>query len=210
MKYYPQPAISLRKLINKKFVTMKLTGSWKGLIGTPECAGSWIIFGDSGQGKTTFSLKLMRYLTDFKKCAYLPLEEGTKLTFKDAVQKANLLPVASKIKIWENYSVKDINEELIKSRAPSIVFIDSLQYLKMNRKSTNQLTNFQYKELLIRHPTTLFVFISHGKNGEPKGALAESIYFGSDVCLSVKDFVVEPNKSRYGGKHPLNMNDLNN
>lgn len=206
MKHYPNRAVSIAKLARKKFKLMKLTGEYKDLIGTPECAGSWIIYGDSGHGKTTFSLRLLKYLTKFKKCAYLPLEEGTKLTFKDAILNANLLSVSSKVKIWEGFTVQDLDIELKKPKAPEIVFIDSLQYLKMTKKSVNQLTNFEYKELLERHPSTLFIFISHAKNEAPKGALAESVYFGSDVCLQVKNFSITPVKSRYGGNSIMNLN----
>jgi predicted ATP-dependent serine protease len=205
MQHFPRPAISLDKLARKKFVLIPFEGEMQNLIGTPECSGSWIIYGGSGEGKTTFSLRLMKYWTKFKKCAYLPLEEGTKLTFKQAISSANLLSVSSKVKIWDEYTVQDLDIELKKPKAPEVVFIDSLQYLKMTAKSVNQLTNFEYMNLLKRHPKKLFIFISHAKKGEPKGALAEAVYYGSDVCLYVNDFMVSPVKSRYGGNTTLTL-----
>lgn len=208
MQHFPNRAVSITKLARKKFKLMKFTGEYKDLIGTPECSGSWIIYGDSGQGKTTFSLQLLKYLTKFKKCAYLPLEEGTKLTFKQAIVNANLISSSARVRIWESFTVQDLDIELAKPKAPSVVFIDSLQYLKMQAKSVNQLTNFEYKELLERHPKTLFIFISHAKNNEPKGAIAESVYYGSDVCLHIKEFTVIPVKSRYGGKISMNLNPI--
>ena len=205
MKHFPKPAVSIEKLARKKFVLMNFTGQWKDLIGTPECSGSLLVYGGSGAGKTTFSLRFLKYITHFKKCAYIPLEEGTKLTFKDAITNANLLPVSARVKIWEGYTVEDIDIELSKPKAPDVVFIDSLQYLKMTSKSVNELTKFEYKELLERHPKKLFVFVSHAKKNEPRGALAESVYYGSDVCLFVDDFTVYPAKSRYGGKIPMEL-----
>ena len=200
-------AVSPQKFSRKKFKTMKFTGKYKELLGTPECSGSWIIFGDSGNGKTTTSLELLKYLTNFKKCAYVPLEEGVQLSFQQAFNQANLLSVSSQFKLWPDYTVKDLDEELSKPRAPQIIFIDSVQYLRMNDESYSELTKFEYMELLKRHPKTLFIFISHAKNNEPKGALAEAVYYGSHICMWVKDFVVYPKKNRFGGKTPLELND---
>lgn len=207
MKYFANPAMSIDKLARRKFVLIPFDNEWKDLIGTPECAGSWIVYGNSGNGKTTFSLQLLKYMAKFKKCAYLPLEEGTKLTFKQAIQRANLVSVSNKVKIWDNYTVQDLDAELPKPKSPDVIFIDSLQYLRMHAKSPNQLTSFEYLDLLKRYPKKLFVFISHAKNNEPKGALAESVYFGSDVCLYVDNFKVQPRKSRYGGKVVFELNN---
>lgn len=205
MIHIPLPSVSISKLTKKKFILMPFEGAFKDLIGRPECAGSWLIYGDSGNGKTSFSLKLLKYITSFKKCAYIPLEEGTKLTFKEAVERANLLSVSSRVKIWEAHTVEDLDIELKKPKSPEVIFIDSLQYFKMNANSVNELTKFEYMELLKRHPKKLFIFVSHAKKDEPKGALAESVYFGSDVCLFVKDFVVYPKKSRYKGSEPMKL-----
>lgn len=206
MKHFPRPATSISKLTKKKYKLLQFDGPFKDLIGTPECAGSWIIYGNSGNGKTTIAMRLLKYMTKFKKCAYVPLEEGTKLTFQEAVKSANLLSVSSKVKIWEDYTVQDLDIELKKNAAPEVVFIDSLQYLKMTEKSVNELTKFEYKELLKKHPNTLFIFISHAKKNEPKGSLAESVYYGSDVCLYIEDFVAYPKKSRYKGTIPYELN----
>ena len=198
-------SVSPQKFARKKFITMQFTGKYKDLLGTPECSGSWIIYGDSANGKTTTSLQILKYLTNFKKCAYVPLEEGVRLSFQQAFNEANLLSVSAKFKLWPDYTVQDIDQELSKSRAPEIIFIDSLQYLRMNDQSYNELTKFEYLELLKRHPKTLFIFISHAKNNEPKGALAEAVYYGSHICLWVNEFVVHPKKNRFGGKTPLEL-----
>lgn len=205
MRHYPKPAISIDKLLRKKFKVMAFEGEFKDLIGTPECSGSWIIYGASGNGKTSLCLKILKYMTKFKKCAYIPLEEGTKMTFQEAVKGANLLSASSKVKLWEGYTIEDIDIELAKPKAPEVIFIDSIQYLKMAHNSVNELTKFEYMDLLNRHPKKLFVFVSHAKKNEPKGALAESVYYGSDVCILIDDFTAYPTKSRYKGKTPMKL-----
>ena len=94
-------------------------------------------------------------MTKFKKCAYIPLEEGTKMTFQEAVKGANLLSASSKVKLWEGYTIEDIDIELSKPKAPEVIFIDSIQYLKMAHNSVNELTKFEYMDLLNRHPKKL-------------------------------------------------------
>lgn len=170
----------------------------------PECSGSWIIYGASGNGKTTFSLLLMKYLCEFKKCAYLSLEEGEKLSFQMAVQRAGLDTIGSKAVLWFNYDFNLLINELESPRSPKVVFIDSVQYF-FNSETNRGLTKNEYKELIRRFPTKLFIFISHEKNGMPKGALADAIYYDSDVCLRVRNFEALPAKSRYGGNQPLKI-----
>ena len=195
-----KPALSIKKLTQKKFKLMNFTGAYKDLIGTPECSGSWLIYGHSGNGKTTFALMLMKYLCSFKKCGYITIEEKSKLSFQKAIEDANLLSVSSKVKIWVDYSVEDLETEISKPKAPDIIFVDSIQYLRKTHQSFQEISKFEYKELIDKYPKKLFVFISHAKKGEPKGSLAEAAYYFSDVCIKIHDFTAIPMKARYGGK----------
>lgn len=198
-------AISIKNFINKKFTTMNIPLILKAFLGAPECSGSWIVFGESGNGKTTFSLQLMHFLCDEYKSAYLSLEEGMKLTFQKAVRDANLLAKGSKVTLWHDLGLLDLRKKLNESRSPRIIFIDSVQYLRSHDKSTQEISKFDYIELLREFPNKLFVFISHADKGKPKGSLADSIYFGSDICIEVKDFVAIPTKNRCGGTESYNI-----
>jgi len=199
------PAVSLKKLVRKKYKVMKFQGAYKELIGTPECAGSFIIYGDSGHGKTSFALGLMEYITSFYKCAYLPLEEGMKLSFQQAITRANLLSANAHVKLWPDFSLEELRAELSKPKAPRVIFIDSAQYVLATKQSYQVITNIEYKQFIKEFPNTLFIWISHAKKGEPKGALAEAIYYDADVCLEVKNFQAIPRKSRYGGNKPFEI-----
>ena len=201
-------AIGVKEFERQKFKVMAFKSPFKELIGEPECSGSMIIYGESGHGKTTFALRLMKYISKFYKCAYVSIESALKKSFQDIVKGSNLRSVARKVQLWEELTVADLYEKLKKPRAPKIVFIDSLQYLQLNDESMNQLTSFQYKKLIKDFPNVLFIFISHAKNGEPKGALAEAVYYGSDTCLLVDDFIIYPKKARFGGHKPLELKDL--
>jgi|SRR5690554_53172 len=201
-----KPAVSVKKFSKKEFDTLDFKGEWKDLLGTPAMGGSWIIYGDSGNGKTTFALKLLKYLLNFKKCAYIPLEEGLFLSFQKALNRENLVSKSAKLKLWEDYRIEDLNKELSKPRAPEFIFLDSLQYVRMNKESVNQITKFEYLELLKQHPTKTFIFISHADKNQPRGALGKDVFYGSHVCLFVESFVIYPKKNRFEGTEPMDIN----
>lgn len=198
-------AISVDKLLRKKFTIIKLNDALEKLMGNLECSGSVLIYGDSGNGKTTFSLQLAKALCQTKKVGYNSIEEKAKYSFQQAIKKANILSVKSKFKLWVSLTVEELIEELSKKKSPDVVFIDSIQYLRMSEKSSNELTKFEYKDLINMFPNKLFIWISHEKNGEPKGALADAVYYDSDTCIQVCDYVASPVKSRLGGKEPYNI-----
>ena len=193
-------SISVEKLLRKKFKVIELQNEFQELIGNPECAGSFIIYGPSANGKTTFAVQLLKEFCKSKKVGYNSIEEKAKFSFQNALKRGNILSVKGKLKIWISLSVEELTEELIKPKSPDVVFIDSVQYLRMTQRSVNQLTLFEYKNLINRFPNKLFIFISHAKKGEPKGSLAESILHDADVGIYIKDFIATPTKSRYGGK----------
>ena len=60
-------AINAKELLGKSFDVLDFDGAWLGLIGKPEVKGSWIIWGQSGNGKTRFALQLAKYLARFGK-----------------------------------------------------------------------------------------------------------------------------------------------
>ena len=53
-------AYTYEDLARKKYKTLPLKGAWKEHLGEIERAGSILIYGDSGHGKTTYALQLMR------------------------------------------------------------------------------------------------------------------------------------------------------
>lgn len=71
----PRKAISNKNVADAKFDPAPFDGPFKAALGRPELKGSWLIFGKSGSGKTTFALQLAKYLTRFvDKVAFDSLE----------------------------------------------------------------------------------------------------------------------------------------
>ncbi|MEI7488345.1 MAG: hypothetical protein WCJ72_13240 [Chryseobacterium sp.] len=188
------PAYSYSDLAKMKFKTLAFEGEWKDLIGTPEVAKSWIIWGKSGNGKTRFTLQLAKYLAGFQKVYYNSLEEGLSLSFKKALDEVNMKSVGSNF-CFQDEKLAQMRARLDKDRSPNIVIIDSLQHFKIKESD--------YYSLLEDYPKKLFIFISHAQGAEPKGELADEIRYNSNVKIRVHQFVASPvENTRYGGKKP--------
>lgn len=175
--------------------TVNFDGAWLESFGNPELKGSWIIWGNSGNGKTTFCLQLAMYFTRFCKVVYNSMEEGLSKSMQESIAR---LPVESvskyRFKLLDKMSLPELRELLGKRNSPRVVVIDSLQYTGLNYS--------QYKELTDAYKSKLFIFVSHADGREPKGEVAKSVRYDSNVKVYVKNFTAYP-QSRYGGGEPF-------
>ena len=184
-------AISVDQLIKKKFKTMRFDGPFEKSIGDiVERSGSWILYGDSGHGKTTFSLILAKYLTKFGRVAYDTIEEGARLSFQKAIVRQNFTKLQARKFIILSEGIEELKVRLHKQKSPDFIIIDSLQYTFLTKK--------EYKDLIDEFPTKLFIWISHADGKKPKGTLARDVEYHADVKMRIEGFKVIM-KSRYGG-----------
>jgi len=84
-------ALTARNVLTTKFNTLGFDGVWRDAVGDPPRTGSWIIYGDTKNGKTTFAMMLSKYLTAFGRVAYNSVEEGNSRTIQMAVDRGGLL-----------------------------------------------------------------------------------------------------------------------
>ena len=190
--------MSINQLLTKKRKEINFDGEWFDLIGHPEVKGLWLIWGQSGQGKTRFALQLTKYLAlkDYK-VAYISLEEGDSKSLSKAFLETGVADCQRKIVVWYEMIAKDIIKKLNLQRSPQIVFIDSLQHLRKNYA--------WYIKLKERFPKKLFIIISHAnENNKPDGKAAKSVHYDAFVKIQVKDFIAYAT-SRYGGGTPFTI-----
>ena len=178
----PQPkrAVSVEALRRKKFKEMDLTQDFKKLLGTPERSGSWIVYGESGQGKSSFLMQLAKALTPFGRVAYNSLEEGARKSMQDLMNDFAMHEVSGRFVILDREQIPELMERLEKQRSPEIIIIDSVQY--------SFLTKAAYKEMLNRFPSKLFIFSSHAKGKEPAGAIGSAIKYDADIKIHIEGF----------------------
>ena len=190
-------AISVDNLLSKKFKVLDFDGEWKEFMGKPERSGCWFVWGNSGNGKTTFLLSLAKYLCRFDRVLFDSLEEGTRLSLQMAAERVNIKEVRRRLTFLHRESIEELKERLRKHKSQRIVFIDSYQYTGLNKKT--------FMQLMDEFPNHLFIFNSHAEGKQPEGRSAKSIRYHADVKIWVEGYRAIASPSRYGGGKPFTI-----
>ena len=176
-------AISNKSVLAAQFETADFDGPFLASFGRPELRGVWLIWGDSGSGKTTFTLQLCKYLAGFRRVAYDSLEQGLSLSLQKAWERVGMAEAGSNIILLNKEDLPELRARLRKRKSPEIIVIDSLQYLdKFYMK--------QFKDLKAEFPDKLFVFISQADKAgkDPDGYIAKKIRYDADIKIKVEGF----------------------
>lgn len=185
-------AISVQQLYNTKRNLIELSPALQKHIGTPEVKGSWIIWGGSGNGKTSYALQLAKELSEHERVAYNSLEEGNSQSFALACKRHNMHECQGRfVLIQDDYN--KLIKRLKRHKSPNIVITDSYQYMGMNFN--------QYKDLLAMFPDKLFIWISHAEGRLPEGRTAKRVRYDAFVKVFVEGYTAQA-VSRYGGGKP--------
>lgn len=174
-------AISNKNVVDAHFEVADFSGKWLDSFGRPELRGAWIIYGGSGCGKTTFALKLCKYLSTYCKVAYDTLEQGLSLSFQTAWKRVNMEEAGAKVVVLDKESIADLRERLAKRKSSDVVIIDSITCLV-------GFTKRDFVSLLRDFPNKLFIFLAHEKNGRPDPAIAETVRRLSEVKIRVDGY----------------------
>ena len=173
-------AISNKNVLAAQFETAEFTGEYLASFGRPELRGVWLIWGDAGSGKTTFTLMLCKYLAGFRRVAYNSLEQGLSLSLQRAWERVEMADAGTNIILLNKEELPELRARLCKRKSPEIIVIDSVQYLDgFNKK--------HFKDLKNDFPDKLFVFICHEKNGRPAG-FGQTLRYDADIKIHIEGF----------------------
>ncbi|MBN1116350.1 MAG: hypothetical protein JXA77_04045, partial [Bacteroidales bacterium] len=173
-------AISMTQLLTKKFSLLPFDGQWEESFGKPELAGSWLIWGQSGSGKTRFTLQLCKYLSKFGRIAYNSREEGAGPTIQKAFIETGMDDVKRGSIILINESIDELFARLKRKKSPQIVITDSVQYSGMNYRD--------YCRFKDAFRSKLLIFISHADGKEPSSRTAKSIRYDADIKIRCEGY----------------------
>lgn len=187
---------TMYQFLTSEHEVMHFDAEWKDLIGEPAFSGTWIIWGQSGSGKTRFTIRLANYLMKFGTVLYNSLEEGNARSLQRAFAAEGFTPETKGIVVMDRVPISELSERLSKRKSPRIVIIDSLQYTRMSYND--------YIALKEKHLDKLFIYISHAKGKEPRGATAESVRYDADVKIHVEGYRAFA-VSRHGGGIPYTI-----
>lgn len=176
--------MSLHELQSKQFKTLDFMGEWKKLIGTPEQNFALMIYGQPGNGKSTFAVNLSEYLANnFGYVLYNSAEEGVSLSLQDKLKKIN----SEELRVSSFKDFEGIKKHLKQSLSKFIV-LDSVNHMN--------LTPEQVEELKKIDPTRGFITIHQvTKTGEFKGD--NKFLHNCDIEIIVDEFVPLVKKNRY-------------
>ncbi len=189
-------AISVSQLEAMTFNELPFEGDWHELIGNPELSGSWLIWGDSGNGKTRFALQLCKYLAKFCRVAYNSMEEGASKSMKKAFREVGMNEVKCAVILLDNEPIDELKVRLRRRRSPDVVVIDSIQYSGLNYRD--------YVALRAEFKNKLFILISHADGKNPAGRTAKSIRYDAFVKIRIEGYRAFA-LSRYGGGKPYTI-----
>lgn len=171
--------LSVNQLLNMKFETINWNGPFSTAFGQPESCGVWLIWGNSGNGKTSFTMQLVKELAHFAPVLYNSLEEGKKLTMQLTLAKLNMADTKHKVYIGSD-SMTELDERLSKRKAPRFIVIDSVQYTGMTYPAY-----VRFKE---KHRDKLLIFISHATGKNPSNRTAVGIKYDADLKIWVEGY----------------------
>lgn len=180
--------------MERTFDVYPFEGEWKASFAEPEKNFRAIIYGHPGNGKTEFCIKLAKYLAGYTKVYYNSFEQGISKSLQDALARNGMMDVQGKVIFGDKESVEEMHERLSKRNGPSVVVIDSRDYMN--------LTTAQFKGLIEAFPHKAFVIVCWEAGGKPKGEYAKAIEYMCDIKIHVRNFRAYP-RCRYGGNVPF-------
>lgn len=173
-------ALTVNEVISRKRHTFPFTGAWADAFGQPECTGIWFIWGNSGNGKSSFLMQLCKELCKYDRVLYDSMEEGTSLTMHQSLQRHGMNEAGRRFRLLDDEDVDELSERLSKRKSWNIVVIDSFQY--------TGLTYEGYKALKRRCKDKLLIFISHAQGRSPRGSAATSVMYDATLKIWVEGF----------------------
>lgn len=172
-------ALSASNILEAKFKTFAFDGEWEQAFNQPESKGVWIVWGNSGSGKSGFAMQLSKYMTKFGRVLYNSLEEGNCKSMQDKLDLYKMGEVNTKFNVV-SYDLETLEKHLESSRSPKIIIIDSLQYLELNYK--------KYKDFKEKYKNKTIIFISHAEGKYPEGRLAKKVMYDAYIKIQVEGY----------------------
>lgn len=183
-------ALSVRDILDKKYDTFPFEGKWREAFDRPERVGVWFIWGNSGNGKSSFVMQLCKELCKYDRVIYDSLEEGACLTVQNSLRMHGMSEVNRRL-FFIQEDMEALKVRLRQHKSSGIVVVDSLQYTCMTYKN--------YIALKEAFPGKLFIFVSHASGKNPKGDTATSVMYDATLKIWVEGGVAF-SKGRFIGE----------
>lgn len=176
---------SVKNIEDRTYSFVPFTPRFEALFGQTEATGNWIVYGKSGQGKTSFVLQLAREFDELgKRVLFVSLEMGDSYDFQQSLAKAGIRSGCSNILFTDSCSPDDLTEYLSKQRSADVVIIDSLQYFI----DLYKVRAADFINLRTRFKKKVFIYISHMKGNDVDGDTAYDLKKDAFKRIHVEHF----------------------
>lgn len=173
-------AMTVQELLHKKRNVFPFEGPWRDAFGEPERTGVWFVWGQSGNGKTSFVMQLIGELCKYDRVAFDSLEEGDSLSMREKLVRHGLTNAGNRLHLLDAEPIAALEERLARRKSYNIVVIDSFQYTQMSYKDY-----IRFKEA---HKDKLIIFISHAQGKLPRGSAATGVMYDATLKIWVEGF----------------------
>lgn len=173
-------ALTVSEVLGRKREVFPFEGAWASAFGQPERTGVWFIWGNSGNGKSSFLMQLCKELCRYDRVLYDSMEEGASLTMRQSLVRHGMGEAGRRFSLLDDEDIEELMERLSRRKSWNIVVIDSFQY--------TGLTYEGYKALKRRCKDKLLIFISHSKGAPARGSAAESVMYDATLKIWVEGF----------------------
>lgn len=175
-------AYSPLELYRLKRPKMAFEGRWKEAFGCPSPTGLWLIWGNSANGKSSFTMQLAKYLCRFGKVFYNSIEEDAEGSFIDNVRRNRMEEEEGRF-YTAKLTLEEMEARMNDPRKEDIFIIDSFQAGQFTYKGASG-----YDGLLKRHPDKLIIFVSRADGNKPLGRPADRCMWDAGVKIWVEGF----------------------
>ncbi|MBK5213596.1 MAG: hypothetical protein JJE55_08060 [Flavobacteriaceae bacterium] len=182
----PAKAIKLKKVLtvanvqNQTIQRIPFEGEWYEAFKQPQDRGVWFIWGSSGGGKSTFTMKLAKELARTEKTLYNVLEEEP--SDSDYIERTELCGM-NEVEdnfFTQSYDHEQLLEYLDKKGSPKVVVIDSIIYLTKRFEDYLNLKN-RYKDKLI-------IITGHAQGKDPRSEFEKSVMFDAKMKIYIEGY----------------------
>lgn len=176
--------ISLTQLKAQKFDVYEFTGGFEEIIGNPDKDFSMVVYGESGQGKSTWVIEFANYLAEHHgRVLYNSSEERISQSLKRKLLKYD----SDNFAIAECQSYKAL-KTAVRGNGFKFVVIDSVNDMDIKPNQLNELTEM--------NPDKAFIFILQAtKQGAYKGS--SQIAHDADVLIRLENYQPIVEKTRF-------------
>jgi hypothetical protein len=143
---------------------------------------SAIIYGNSGNGKSSMIMQIVVFLLKYGKVFYVALEEGHAATMQTNIIRHIPEEIEGGISFADhNMDYDQLCARLHKRNSGQFIIIDSIQYMRISYE--------QFQSFKKKFPRKCFIYISHSNGNKPSGKLACDIEYDVDLKIQVKGYL---------------------